>query len=73
MLKIAFPVLQQEMWDQQLSARKLLAKTNLKYSTMIVKFRTGENVSVDEAIEIQDALHTDKTIRELFSKRKALA
>ena len=72
MLNIAFPELKEEMEAQNLSAWKLIARTNLKYSTMIVKLRTGENVTVDEGAEIQQALHTEKPVEVLF-RRKALA
>lgn len=69
MLNIAFPELEEEMKAQKLSAWKLIARTNLKYSTMIVKLRTGENVTVDEGAEIQQALNTETPVEVLFRKR----
>ena len=73
MLEIAFPVLESEKRARNLSVRKMLMKTNLKYSTMITKLRTGEKVSVDEGIEIQRALNTEKHIEELFGEKRQLA
>lgn len=73
MLNIAFPELEEEMLAQKLSARKLLARTSLKYSTMIIKLRTGRNVTVDEGAEIQQALRTDKPVEILFRKSRESA
>lgn len=73
MLEIAFPVLEAEMRARNLSVRKMLMRTDLKYSTMIVKLRTGEKVSVDEAMDIKRALNTDKHVDELFGEKRALA
>ena len=73
MLNIAFPVLEEEMNAQSLSVRKMLMRTNLKYSTMIIKLRTGKNLTVDEGVEIQQALKSNKPVEELFSKNKGIA
>lgn len=73
MIKTAFPVLNEEMEAQNLSCRRLLSKTNLKYSTMITKFREGERITVDEGIEIQQALNTEKHVEELFGEKRILA
>lgn len=73
MRKTAFPVLNEEMEAQKLSCRKLLSKTNLKYSTMITKFREGERITVDEGIEIRQALNTEKHVEELFGEKRILA
>ena len=69
MIKTAFPVLNEEMEARNLSCRRLLSKTNLKYSTMITKFREGERITVDEGIEIQQALNTEKHVEELFGEK----
>lgn len=73
MVELAFPVLEAEMGFQNLSVRKMLMKTNLKYSTMITKLKTGERITVDEGIEIKRALNTDKGIEELFGEKKVSA
>ncbi len=73
MLNIAFPELVAEMNAQNLSARKMLARTNLKYSTVIIKLRTGRNLTVDEGVEIQKALQSDKPVEVLFRKNKGIA
>lgn len=73
MLNIAFPELKEEMLAQNLTARKMLMRTQLKYSTMIIKLRTGKNVTVDEGAEIQQALHSKKPVEVLFRKNKETA
>ena len=73
MVELAFPVLEAEMGFQKLSVRKMLMKTNLKYSTMITKLKTGERITVDEGIEIKRALNTDKCVEELFGEKKVSA
>ena len=70
MRETAFPVLNAEMKAQKLSCRKLLAKTNLKYSTMIVKFKEGKRVTVDEGVEIRKALRTELTVEDLFGEKR---
>ena len=74
MLNIAFPELEEEMKAQNLSVRSMLMKTDLKYSTTIIKLRTGRNVTVDDAVAIKKATNSEKPIEVLFSKsRRALA
>lgn len=73
MVELAFPVLEAEMRFQNLSVRKMLMKTDLKYSTMITKLKTGEKISVDEGIKIKRALNTEKGVEELFGEKKATA
>jgi hypothetical protein len=73
LVELAYPVLEAEMRFQNLSLRKMLMKTDLKYSTMITKLKTGKNLSVDEGIDIKNALNTEKSVEELFGEKKVSA
>ena len=71
MRSLAFPNLEAEMCMKRHSVRSLIMLTDLNYSTIAPKLKTGKKVTIDEGFEIQDALKTDKSLDELFQKRNS--
>lgn len=68
MFTSAYPLLDEEMEEKRYSLLKLLEKTNLKYGTMLPKLKRGRGITIEEGLQIRDALESERTVEVLFSK-----